>query len=99
MYVTIATAMRPTIASKPSCWRCGRFWSTISSTAATTRHTPIASATPAHIQRSASLWPLWCEERRYDPDDERRLDPLAQPDDELHDRQGCEDAHMWASLI
>jgi hypothetical protein len=34
------------------------------------------------------------QERRHDADDERRLDALAQADDELHDRQSCDDAHM-----
>jgi hypothetical protein len=34
------------------------------------------------------------QERRHDPHDERRLDALAQPDDELHDRQGRGHGHM-----
>ncbi len=59
MKVTIATAIRPTIASNASCWRCGRFSSISSSTTATPRQSATASATPAHIQRSASERPCW----------------------------------------
>ena len=82
MKVTMPTATRATTVSSCSCWRWGSDWSSTCRPTASAMHSAMAAETPTHIARSAVAIALLAQEGADDPDDQRRLDSLSQPDHE-----------------
>ena len=80
--LTNATATRPTIVSRPSCWRCGRLRSAIRSAMPPARHSATPRPTPVHSAHISRLRPLRFRNAATIPTMSDASRPFSQSDDE-----------------